>query len=156
MEQPREWDLIQYGNSVVRRAVRLLRDDSNDESAVRETSRQVQRVRGTVSSTNSILWSLDQQNLEQRLVEVDAGLQDLLHSLTRTRENVFSGVVEVCRNGEMGRPLLNVTGAVLQGMIAGGQNGPAMARLLGCSLRTVMRRLQEHGILLGVNVSETL
>ena len=45
MEQPREWDLIQYGNSVVRRAVRLLRDDSNDESAVRVP---VDKFRGCV------------------------------------------------------------------------------------------------------------
>ena len=55
MEQPREWDLIQYDNSVFRRAVRLLRDDSNDKSTVRKTSREVQTVRGTVGSTNSIL-----------------------------------------------------------------------------------------------------
>ena len=65
-------------------------------------------------------------------------------------------MVEVCRNGEVGRSLLNVTRAVLQGMITGGQNGPAMARSLGCLLRTVMRRLQEHRIRLGVNVSESL
>ena len=111
---------------------------------------------GTVGSTNSIHWSQDQPNLEQRLFEVDAGLQDLLHSLIRTRENVFSGVVKVCGNGEVGRPLLNVTKSVLQGMIAGGHNDPAMARLLGCSPRTVMSRSQEHRIRLGVNVSESL